>query len=104
MQDINLQVADAKHWSKHDGIVVVPPHERQDACDELLRGERYRENIVYPPLEGRQLGFQVAPSRKCDDGETSALRCRAGEALQQPTPGDVHVQDEEVRTPICKRE
>src|SRR6266849_237687 len=89
VQDVNLQVPEPEYRGKHGGISIGPAHERQDTRHELFWREGYGEDIVDSPLEGRQLGFEVAVSRKRDDGEPPARSCRLGEPFQDPAPGNV---------------
>ena len=49
------------------------------------------ELVIHSSLEGRELRFEVAPSRERDDGEAAVCLCDVGEVLQEHAPGNVHI-------------
>ena len=102
LQDVDLQVAEPQHRRELDGVAVGPPHDRQGPRDELLGREGDGEDVVHAALEGRQLRLEVAPPRERDDAGDGRPAPR-GELVQDRAPGDVHVENREMRLPLGER-
>ena len=102
IENVNFQIAKPKDRREHYGIPISPPHDRQYARNELLRGERYCQDVVHSPLERRELGFEIATSRERDDREPAALSRHVSEPIKDAATGDVHVEHDQLRFPVHK--
>lgn len=99
IQQVDLQPGDFDDGDESDIVAVAPPHQGQRPCDELLRHERHRDDVVGASVEGGKLGLEIASHAEHDRRNPSARHSPADEAESVGVLG-VEVHEQKMRPPL----